>query len=93
MTRNDEILDEEEKYFAGADRVYYFDMVIDSGTGAVVRDVAGNEYIDLLASASATNTGHAHPAIVKSKLKSWFIIRLRIFLRRLRQNWLADYPI
>ena len=66
MTRNDEILDEEEKYFAGADRVYYFDMVIDSGTGAVVRDVAGNEYIDLLASASATNTGHAHPAIVKA---------------------------
>ena len=47
MTRNDEILDDEEKYFAGADRVYYFDMVIDSGTGAVVRDVAGNEYIDL----------------------------------------------
>ena len=29
MTRNDEILDGEEKYFAGADRVYYFDMVID----------------------------------------------------------------
>lgn len=66
MTRNDEILDDEEKYFAGADRVYYFDMVIDSGKGAVVRDVAGNEYIDLLASASATNTGHAHPAIVKA---------------------------
>lgn len=66
MVKNDEILSEEEQHFAGAGRVYYFDVVIDSGKGAILTDVDGNEYIDLLASASATNTGHAHPKIVKA---------------------------
>lgn len=66
MVKNDEILNQEEQHFAGAGRVYYFDVVIDSGKGAILTDVDGNEYIDLLASASATNTGHAHPKIVKA---------------------------
>lgn len=44
----------------------YYNIVIRSGSGAVVTDVDGNDYIDLLASASSTNTGHAHPHIVKA---------------------------
>lgn len=66
MVENNDVLNQEEQHFAGAGRVYYFDVVLDSGKGAILKDVAGNEYIDLLASASATNTGHAHPKIVKA---------------------------
>ena len=66
MVENNDILNQEEQNFAGAGRVYYFDVVLDSGKWAILKDVAGNEYIYLLASASATNTGHAHPKIVKA---------------------------
>lgn len=37
---------------------------IASGEGAWVRDVAGIEYLDLLAGYSALNFGHRHPALV-----------------------------
>jgi len=40
------------------------DVVIASGDGAVLTDVNGTEYLDFLASYSASNFGHAHPEIV-----------------------------
>lgn len=35
-----------------------------SGTGAVVRDVDGREYLDLLGGIAVNTLGHAHPAVV-----------------------------
>ena len=49
-----------------AARIKYYDIVLDHGRGAMVTDIEGNDYIDLLASASSTNTGHAHPRVVKA---------------------------
>ena len=49
---------------ADTSRVKYFDVVIDHGKGATITDADGRDYIDLLASASATNTGHSHPHVV-----------------------------
>lgn len=66
MSRNTEILNEEKVYLADATRVKYFDIVIDHGSGAIITDANGRDYIDLLASASATNTGHAHPKVVEA---------------------------
>ncbi|MGX7051978.1 aspartate aminotransferase family protein [Leuconostoc palmae] len=66
MSKNKEILNEEKKYLADASRVKYFDVVIDHGKGAIITDADGNDYIDLLASASATNTGHSHPHVVEA---------------------------
>lgn len=63
---NRQILDKEQQAFSTAARIKYYDIVIDHGKGAVLTDVEGNNYIDLLASASSTNTGHAHPRIVKA---------------------------
>lgn len=63
---NRQILDKEQKAFSTAARIKYYDIVIDHGKGAILTDVEGNDYIDLLASASSTNTGHAHPRIVKA---------------------------
>ncbi|MFC5382188.1 acetylornithine transaminase [Aquipuribacter nitratireducens] len=37
--------------------------VLVSGRGAVVRDAAGREYLDLLAGIATTSLGHAHPVL------------------------------
>lgn len=66
MENNQRILANEKEAFATAARVKYYDIVIDSGHGAILTDVDGNQYIDLLASASSTNTGHSHPKVVKA---------------------------
>ena len=63
---NSQILAREQAAFSTAARIKYYDIVIDHGHGAIITDVEGNDYIDLLASASSTNTGHAHPRIVKA---------------------------
>lgn len=63
---NRQILARGQAAFSTAARIKYYDIVIDHGHGAIITDVEGNDYIDLLASASSTNTGHAHPRIVKA---------------------------
>lgn len=63
---NNEVLTNEQTAFATAARIKYYDIVLDHGHGATVTDIEGHDYIDLLASASSTNTGHAHPHIVKA---------------------------
>lgn len=59
-----QMVQQEQKYYAPTGRIPYYDMVIDHGEGAMLYDVDGNGYIDLLASASATNVGHCHPRVV-----------------------------
>ncbi len=66
MSENKRLLDDESKAFSKASRVKYFNIVVDSGKGATITDADGKTYIDLLASASSTNTGHSHPHIVKA---------------------------
>lgn len=63
---NRKLLAEEAEALADAARINYFNIVIESGQGAVVKDIEGKQYIDLLSSASATNTGHAHPHVVRA---------------------------
>jgi ornithine--oxo-acid transaminase len=40
------------------------DVVITHGSGALVVDTEGEEYLDFLAAYSATNFGHRHPALI-----------------------------
>jgi ornithine--oxo-acid transaminase len=42
------------------------DVVISQGSGAVVVDTAGRQYLDFLAAYSATNFGHGHPVLVEA---------------------------
>lgn len=63
---NDKLLAQEASALAPANRVKYFDVVIKAGHGAIITDADDKDYIDLLASASAANTGHCHPHIVKA---------------------------
>ncbi|KKU85361.1 MAG: Ornithine-oxo-acid transaminase, partial [Parcubacteria group bacterium GW2011_GWA2_47_9] len=41
-------------------------VVLAHGNGAVVWDVDGRDYIDMLSCYSALNAGHCHPRIVKA---------------------------
>ncbi|MGE5628404.1 MAG: aspartate aminotransferase family protein [Solirubrobacterales bacterium] len=61
-----ELVERDKKVIATGARVPYYPLVVKSGHGAVVTDVDGNEYIDMLSSAGATNTGHSHPKVVKA---------------------------
>ena len=40
------------------------EVVVATGSGAVLTDVDGTEYLDFLAAYSATNFGHGHPALL-----------------------------
>lgn len=59
-------IQKEMKYFAQTGRIKYCDIVFVNGKGAKLYDKDGNEYVDLLASASAINVGHCHEKVVKA---------------------------
>src|SRR5271170_906350 len=50
----------------GANNYNPLDVVIERAEGVWVYDVEGNRYLDCLASYSAVNQGHCHPAILKA---------------------------
>jgi len=60
------IVDRSREIISLASRVHYYPIVIKRAKGVMITDVDGNEYVDFLAGAAATNTGHAHPQIVKA---------------------------
>ena len=66
IKKSRDLVQREQNYYSKSSRVSYYDIVLDHGKGALLYDVDGNEYIDLLASASATNTGHCHPKVVQA---------------------------
>ncbi|KRM12429.1 aspartate aminotransferase family protein [Paucilactobacillus suebicus] len=66
QSENEKLLAEETSAYSSAARVKYYNIVIKSGKGATITDANDRTYIDLLASASATNTGHSHPHVVKA---------------------------
>lgn len=65
-TTNKQLLAAEDAALATSARIKYYDIVIDHGHGAALTDVEGHQYLDLLASASSTNTGHTHPKVVQA---------------------------
>ncbi|WEV43508.1 aspartate aminotransferase family protein [Lactobacillus sp. ESL0684] len=65
MSENQKLLASENQHLS-KQRIQYYNIAIESGHGAIITDADGNDYIDLLASASSTNTGHAHPHIAKA---------------------------
>lgn len=68
MSKAQDLIKEDEQYFAKSGRIKYYPLAIDHGYGATLVDVDGKEYIDLLASASSQNVGHA-PKKVTEEIK------------------------
>lgn len=60
------VVAEDERVVSRASRMAYYPLVIKKGNGALIEDIDGNQYIDLLSSAAALNTGHSHARIVKA---------------------------
>ncbi|WP_394010884.1 aspartate aminotransferase family protein [Anaerococcus cruorum] len=64
--KSKEMVKKADKVYASAGQIRYFDLCLDSAKGAILKDLDGNEYIDLLATASAMNVGHSHPKVLKA---------------------------
>jgi len=60
-------IDLEEQY--GAHNYQPLDVVLNRGQGIWVWDVEDNKYLDCLASYSAVNQGHCHPAIIRTMIE------------------------
>lgn len=63
------VVEQDSEVIPSGCRVPYYPLVIKSGSGAIMKDVDGNEYIDMLSSAAALNTGQAHPKVVDAIIK------------------------
>lgn len=61
-----DLIERDEAVYPGFARIPYYPLAVAGGHGAIVEDCDGNHFIDLLSSASALNTGHAHPRIIKA---------------------------
>ena len=66
MSKAQDLIKEDEQYFAKSGRIKYYALAIDHGYGATLVDVDGKEYIDLLASASSQNVGHAPKKVTEA---------------------------
>lgn len=60
-------IDLEKKF--GANNYKPLDVVLSTGAGVWVEDVAGNRYLDCLSSYSALNQGHCHPKILAAMVE------------------------
>jgi 4-aminobutyrate aminotransferase len=49
--------------------VRFYPLVVESGSGCIVKDVDGNEYIDFNSGLACLNVGHNHPKVI-SAIKS-----------------------
>lgn len=64
--KSKKMVEKSDNIYSRAGQIRYFDLCLDSAKGSILKDVDGNEYIDLLASASAMNIGHCHPKVLKA---------------------------
>lgn len=60
------IIERDNQFISKASRAPYFPVVMQSGSGAIVKDMDGNQYIDMFSSAAVLNTGHSHPKIIQA---------------------------
>lgn len=61
-----EVVTRDSKVYPEFARIPYYPLAIKEGRGAIIEDMDGNKYIDMLSSASSLNTGHCHPRIIKA---------------------------
>ena len=52
-----------ERFVSSSYRRYY-PLVVESATGCILRDVDGNEYMDLNAGIACMNVGNSNPKVV-----------------------------
>jgi 4-aminobutyrate aminotransferase len=60
-----ELLKKDERLISPS-YVRYYPLVVESANGCIVKDVDGNEYIDLNSGLASMNVGHNHPKVVNA---------------------------
>ena len=87
VSRSDELLALE----AGrvAHNYHPLEVVVATGSGAVLTDVDGTEYLDFLAAYSATNFGHRHPALLAAARQQ--LDRVTLTSRAFHHDQLAPF--
>ena len=53
-----------DKLYVSPSYTPMYPLFVDAGSGAVIRDVDGNLFLDFTAGIAVTNTGHCHPEVV-----------------------------
>ncbi|MFM8275043.1 MAG: acetyl ornithine aminotransferase family protein [Gemmata sp.] len=53
-----------DKLYVSPSYTPVYPLFVDAGSGAVIRDVDGNLFLDFTAGIAVTNTGHCHPDVV-----------------------------
>ena len=65
------------------------EVVVAAGSGAVLTDVGGTEYLDFLSAYSATNFGHGHPALLAAAREQ--LQRVTLTSRAFHHDQLAPF--
>lgn len=86
-THADALLQSEGRHVAH--NYHPLDVVVASGSGAVLTDVSGREYLDFLAAYSATNFGHGHPVLLAAAREQ--LERVTLTSRAFHHDQLAPF--
>ncbi len=65
MSKVNDLIDEDERYFGDCGGIKYYGVVIDDGYGGRLMDIEGKCYIDLLGSGSWENVGEGGKGVVE----------------------------
>jgi ornithine--oxo-acid transaminase len=87
LTPASELLQLEDEHVAH--NYHPLDVVLASGSGAVLTDTNGEQYLDFLAAYSAANFGHRHPALVAAAMEQ--LERLTLTSRAFHHDQLAPF--
>jgi ornithine--oxo-acid transaminase len=87
LTRASQLLQIEEERVAH--NYHPLDVVVSGGTGAVLTDTEGEQYLDFLAAYSANNFGHRHPTLVATAKQQ--LDRLTLTSRAFHHDQLAPF--
>ena len=55
-----------DSLFLSQSAARYYPLAIESGKGAIIKDLDGNEYIDFNSGIGCVNVGHCHPKVVEA---------------------------
>jgi ornithine--oxo-acid transaminase len=87
LTQATQLLQIEDEHVAH--NYHPLDVVVASGSGAVLTDSDGERYLDFLAAYSAANFGHCHPALVAAATEQ--LKRLTLTSRAFHHDQLAPF--
>ncbi|MDR1979124.1 MAG: aminotransferase class III-fold pyridoxal phosphate-dependent enzyme [Synergistaceae bacterium] len=66
LTQCLKLVEEDKALTSPGGKIPYYPLAVKRGRGAIIEDLDGNRYIDILSSAGAVNTGHCHPKVVEA---------------------------